>query len=69
MVGASACGGGSGGTEAGGTDTGGPIGTTSVAATPTTILNFSAPVIGGGQLHAGDEFAGAPVAFWFWAPT
>lgn len=31
------------------------------------ILDFSAPLVGGGTLE-GSDLAGAPVAFWFWAP-
>jgi len=31
-------------------------------------LQFSAPVVGGGELDMRD-YAGQTVAFWFWAPT
>ena len=31
------------------------------------ILEFEAPLVGGGTLK-GAELAGAPVAVWFWAP-
>lgn len=31
------------------------------------ILDFEAPLVGGGTLN-GAELAGAPVALWFWAP-
>jgi hypothetical protein len=31
------------------------------------LLRFSAPLVGGGELN-GAEYAGAAVAFWFWAP-
>jgi hypothetical protein len=31
-------------------------------------LNFSAPLVGGGEF-VGADVAGLPVAFWFWAPT
>ena len=31
------------------------------------ILDFEAPLVGGGTLK-GAELAGAPVAVWFWAP-
>ena len=32
------------------------------------LLQFSAPLVGGGTLSAA-EYAGRPSAFWFWAPT
>jgi hypothetical protein len=31
------------------------------------ILDFEAPLVGGGTLR-GADLAGAPVAVWFWAP-
>jgi len=31
------------------------------------ILDFEAPLVGGGTLRAA-ELAGSPVAIWFWAP-
>ena len=31
-------------------------------------LAFRAPLVGGGEFD-GAEYAGRPVAFWFWAPT
>jgi hypothetical protein len=46
--------------------------TTLAAATPAAALpeiyNFKANKVGGGAVD-GAEFAGKPVAFWFWAPT
>jgi hypothetical protein len=36
--------------------------------TATTALQFSAPLVGGGQFD-GASVVGTPVAFWFWAPT
>lgn len=32
-----------------------------------TALQFSAPLVGGGEIELG-EFAGRPVLLWFWAP-
>ncbi|MEM1334627.1 MAG: hypothetical protein AAGG08_14335, partial [Actinomycetota bacterium] len=32
------------------------------------ILEFSAPLVGGGDFDAAAT-AGTPTAFWFWAPT
>ncbi len=32
------------------------------------LLQFTAPLVGGGQF-AGADFAGRATAFWFWAPT
>jgi len=32
------------------------------------IMNFRAPLVGGGELDSA-ELAGAPVVYWFWAPT
>ncbi|MEP6659136.1 MAG: hypothetical protein ABJD24_04380 [Acidimicrobiales bacterium] len=32
------------------------------------LLQFSAPLVGGGEF-AGAEYAGRAMAFWFWAPT
>lgn len=31
-------------------------------------LQFTAPLIGGGEIDA-TELAGKPTAFWFWSPT
>jgi len=42
-------------------------GTTPEPAPIPEILDFEAPLVGGGTL-AGAELAGAPVAVWFWAP-
>lgn len=38
------------------------------AATVPAALQFSAPLVGGGELDAA-TLAGAPTVFWFWAPT
>lgn len=32
-------------------------------------LQFSAPLVGGGEFAGPEQAAGKPVAFWFWAPT
>lgn len=32
------------------------------------VLQFSAPLVGGGEF-AGADYAGRATAFWFWAPT
>jgi len=53
-----------------------PLGTTAPVdtATPEQVatapeaLQFSAPVVGGGELDM-RAYAGQTVAFWFWAPT
>lgn len=45
---------------------GGDDGASAPAAVP-EILDFRAPLVGGGTLE-GAELAGAPVAVWFWAP-
>jgi hypothetical protein len=42
-------------------------GPTPEPATVPAILDFEAPLVGGGTLD-GAELAGAPVAVWFWAP-
>jgi hypothetical protein len=42
-------------------------GSQSAAAVP-ALLQFTAPLIGGGEIAA-DELAGKPTAFWFWSPT
>ncbi len=49
--------------------TGGPADgeATPKPATVPEILDFEAPLVGGGTLD-GAELAGAPVAVWFWAP-
>ena len=31
-------------------------------------LQFTAPLVGGGEF-AGADYAGKPTVFWFWAPT
>ena len=33
-----------------------------------TLLQFTAPLVGGGEF-AGARYAGKATAFWFWAPT
>lgn len=38
------------------------------AATAPEALQFTAPVVGGGELDL-RAYAGQTVAFWFWAPT
>lgn len=38
------------------------------SATIPAALRFSAPLVGGGQLDAGD-LADKPTVFWFWSPT
>jgi hypothetical protein len=73
---ASACGGETATTTTGATGnpsgpvTGGATGaqgsTGQPAATP-EILDFEAPLLGGGTLR-GADYAGKDVAFWFWAP-
>ena len=40
---------------------------TGSAAVP-ELLQFSAPLVGGGEF-AGADYAGRATAFWFWAPT
>lgn len=47
----------------------GPVGETLEEGTGPVpeILRFDGPLVGGGTLE-GAEFAGAPVAVWFWAP-
>jgi len=32
------------------------------------LLQFTAPLVGGGEF-AGADYAGRAAAFWFWAPT
>lgn len=54
-------------------DTGTPA-TTDPATTPAPppvadIVRFSSPLVGGGELDVGAAYGGAPVAFWFWAPS
>jgi len=47
---------------------GGPGGDEGASDAPVPeILDFEAPLVGGGTLE-GAELAGAPVAVWFWAP-
>ena len=38
------------------------------AAAAPSVLQFSAPLVGGGDLDA-TTLAGKPTVFWFWAPT
>lgn len=38
-----------------------------MAATAPAALQFSAPLVGGGEIELG-ELAGRPVLLWFWAP-
>ena len=47
-----------------------PAGTesTSGSAAVPKLLQFSAPLVGGGEF-AGPDHAGRAIAFWFWAPT
>jgi hypothetical protein len=43
---------------------------TSSAATEqgsSSVLELTAPLVGGGELDLG-QYAGSPVALWFWAP-
>lgn len=42
--------------------------TTESGAVVPASLQFTAPLIGGGEI-VGDELAGKPTAFWFWSPT
>lgn len=42
-------------------------GSTSASAAVPAALDFSAPLIGGGEIELG-ELAGRPVLLWFWAP-
>jgi hypothetical protein len=56
----------SGGPTVGDGESGGEGGRSPSQAVP-QILDFSAPLVGGGTLE-GADLAGAPVAFWFWAP-
>lgn len=72
---AAACGGepaatidavGSAAPPSGGGSTQTQTGTPSPAAIP-EILEFEAPLLGGGTLR-GVDYAGKDVAFWFWAP-
>lgn len=41
--------------------------TTGAAVTP-ELLQFTAPLVGGGEFNGADR-AGQATAFWFWAPT
>lgn len=59
-------------------DTGAPDTGTPDTADPSTtpapppvadIVRFSSPLVGGGELDVGAAYGGAPVAFWFWAPS
>lgn len=47
----------------------GPTDTSSAATEQgaSSVLDVTAPLVGGGELDLG-QYAGAPVAFWFWAP-
>jgi hypothetical protein len=42
-------------------------GSTTAAQGSTGVLELTAPLVGGGELDLG-QYAGAPVALWFWAP-
>lgn len=49
------------------------VGVETTVAAPTlavaaSVLNFSTTRVGGGTVN-GADYAGKPVAFWFWAPT
>jgi hypothetical protein len=48
-----------------------PGGTTTTPSEPVTVpaaLQFTAPLVGGGEFD-GASVAGEPTLFWFWAPT
>ena len=53
--------------EATGADTAGTDGSESSSTAP-ELLQFSAPLVGGGELDAA-ALADKPTAFWFWSPT
>ena len=42
--------------------------TTATAAEVPEALQFTAPLVGGGEF-TGADYAGKPTVFWFWAPT
>ncbi len=44
-----------------------PVDADPAAAVVPTALNFSAPLVGGGDIELG-ALAGRPVLLWFWAP-
>ncbi|MEO8266006.1 MAG: hypothetical protein ABI706_10925 [Ilumatobacteraceae bacterium] len=44
------------------------VGTATGSAAVPELLQFSAPLVGGGEF-AGADYAGRATAFWFWAPT
>jgi len=44
-----------------------PVDAAPAAADVPTALNFSAPLVGGGDIELG-ALAGRPVLLWFWAP-
>lgn len=55
----------------GGDDTTAPVESSSETRAPAEVpaaLQFSSPLVGGGTFE-GASVAGAPAAFWFWAPT
>ena len=47
-----------------------PQGSATTAAEPAVpeALQFTAPLVGGGEFN-GADYAGKPTVFWFWAPT
>lgn len=63
-----ACGGASGGDEQSASVESSVGSTVTGTATVPASLQFTAPLIGGGEI-VGDELAGKPTAFWFWSPT
>jgi hypothetical protein len=54
-------------TQPGATDTAPTETAGGAVVTVPEALRFTAPLVGGGEFD-GAEYAGAPVAFWFWAP-
>jgi hypothetical protein len=42
--------------------------TTATSAAVPEALQFTAPLVGGGEF-VGADYAGKPTVFWFWAPT
>jgi len=72
MVAIAACG--SGGSNddatggAGSTPASAAVTETATGAVVPELLDFRAPLVGGGELDSA-TFAGTPVVYWFWAPT
>ena len=67
-IGVVACGGGDDGSSAATSATSAVPATAPAAATAVpAALDFSAPLLGGGELDA-RTYAGQPLALWFWAP-